>query len=108
MATEFSESGERVKNRGEIKDKNLTVNIVGDELVVSIGLSVLLSAVETSRFYGDGEIRITNETQFLEGFVRYLSNEKEDGSTLIHYAFDDAVTEMLENGELGVDDLEDV
>ena len=91
-----------------MKDKNLTVEIVDSVLVVSIGVSVLQHAVEIGRAYGNGDIKITNETKFLEGFVNQLSNEDEDGSTLIHRAFDAAVTEMLENGELGVDELEDV
>jgi hypothetical protein len=87
-----------------VKDKNLTVTIADSVLIISIGVEVLQHAVEIGRACGSGDIKITNEAQFLDGFVRQLSSEKEDGSTLIHHAFDQAVTEMLENGELGVDE----
>ena len=90
----------------DIKDKTLTVEISNHVLVISIGVSQLQHAVEIGRAYGYGDIEITNKAQFLEGFVNKLSSEDEDGSTLIHRAFDLAVTKMLEDGELGVEELE--
>jgi hypothetical protein len=38
---------------------------------------------------------------------RQFENEDADGSTLVHVMLDSAVTAMLENGELGVEELED-
>ena len=91
-----------------MKDKNLTVEVIDDVLSISIGTDILLHACEIGRMYGLGDIVITDEKVFIEGIVHQLESENEDGSTLIHKAFDEAVTEMLENGELGVDELEDV
>ena len=90
-----------------MKDKQLEFKIEEDALTIKIGTDILKHAVEIGRMYGCGEIEITNSSQFLEGFVRELSREDEDGSTLIHRAFDSAVSEMLENGERGVDLLDD-
>ena len=84
------------------KDKPLTVEIDDNVLVISIGVNKLQHTVDIGRAYGNGDIEITNETEFLGGFVRQLLSEDKDGSTLIHSTFDAAVTEMLENDEPGV------
>lgn len=90
-----------------MKDKNFKVEIIENVLTISVGTDILQHACVIGRSYGGGDIKITNEAQFLDGFVNQLNAEKEDGSTLIHHAFDRAVDEMLENGEYGVDYIED-
>ena len=91
-----------------MKNKNLTVEVKDEVLSISIGAEILFHACEIGRRYGIGDIKITNKKLFIENFARQLESEDADGSTLIHEMFDRAVTEMLENGELGVDLLEDV
>ena len=91
-----------------MKDTNLTVEIKEDVLLISIGTEILSHSCEVGRRYGLGDIKITDKKQFLASLVRQLEFEDEDGSTLMHEMFDSAVTTMLENGELGVDELEDV
>ena len=86
-----------------MKDKNLTVEVIDDVLSISIGTEILCHACEVGRRYGIGDIEITDIKLFMENFVRQLESEDEDGSTLMHVMFDSAVTEMLENGEDGVD-----
>ena len=90
-----------------MKDKNLTVEVREDVLSISIGTEILCHACETGRMYGLGDIEITDKKVFVDGLVRQLESENEDGTTLVHEMFDKAVTEMLENGELGVDGLDD-
>ena len=91
-----------------MKDTNLTVEIKEDVLLISIGTEMLCHSCEVGRMYGLGDIKITDKKQFIASLVRQLEFEDEDGSTLMHEMFDRAVTIMLENGALGVDEQEDV
>lgn len=91
-----------------MKNQQLIVFINNNELKISIGVDLLQHAVEVGRFYGGGDIKITNKQEFLEGFIRELKREDSNGSTLLHVAFDSAVSQMLENGERGVDLLADI
>lgn len=92
----------------DMKEKQLTLVIEDDKLKISIGLDVLQFACKIGRAYGNGDIEITDQEEFLIGLMRELERENEDGSTLLHRAFDSAVSEMIENGERGVDLLDDV
>ena len=91
-----------------MEDKNLIVEVKEDVLSISIGIEILCHACGVGRGYGRGDIKITNKKLFIENFARQLESEEADGSTLVHEMFDRAVTAMLENGEHGVDFLEDV
>ena len=90
-----------------MKEKQLALAIEDDQLKISIGVDVLQHACEIGRAYSNGDIQITDQDEFLSGLVRELEREDEDGGTLLHRAFDRAVSEMLENGERGVDLLDD-
>jgi hypothetical protein len=90
-----------------MKDQQLKVAVENDVLSISIGIDTLCHACEVGRRYGTGDIKITDKTIFVEGLARQFENEDADGSTLVHVMLDSAVTAMLENGELGVDELED-
>ena len=90
-----------------MKNKQLTVLIEGEQLKINIGVDLLQHACEIGRAYGVGDIKITDRKEFLNGLVRELEREDADGGTLLHRAFDSAVSEMLENGEPGVDLLND-
>lgn len=76
----------------------LKAEMKGDELIISIGKEALLHAVETGRAYGLGDVTITDKNLFLTELVSELKSEKEDGTTLIHEAIDQAVSNMIENG----------
>jgi len=91
-----------------MKDTNLTVEIKEDVFLISIGTEILCHSCEVGRRYGLSDIKITDKKQFIASLVRQLKFEDEEGSTLVHEMFDSAVTTMLENGDLGVDELEDV
>lgn len=89
-----------------MKDKQLTITLEDDQLKISIGVDLLQHACEIGRAYGLGNIKITDKKEFLNGLVRELEREDADGGTLLYRAFDSAVSEMLENGEPGVDHYE--
>ena len=90
-----------------MKDKNLIVEVNENVLSIEIGTDILCHACEIGRAYGNGDINITDKKIFIENIVRQLESEKEDGTTLIHEMLDKAVSEMLENGEHGVDIVEE-
>ncbi|MEQ3693187.1 MAG: hypothetical protein ABNH16_07130 [Thalassolituus sp.] len=90
-----------------MKNQQLKVFEENGVLSISIGVNTLRHACEIGRRYGTGEIEITDEKLFLENLINEIEKEDEDGSTLAHVMFDSAVTSMLENGEEGVDLLED-
>ena len=95
-----------MKDAARDEDKLLTAEVKKGVLTISIGLDQLCHACSIGRRYGLEEIEITDKKLFVEGIVRQLKSQDHDGSTVVHKMFDDAVTEMLENGELGVDELE--
>lgn len=99
---DFFEELRKEKNK-DCKNQQLKAEIASGLLTVSIGVERLQHTILTGREYGSGAIEITNRQDFLEGVKTQLLSEKEDGSTLIHNAFDMAIYEMLENGEPGVD-----
>ncbi|WIJ42568.1 hypothetical protein QPK06_05165 [Aeromonas veronii] len=84
-------------------NSHLKVELNATKLVISIGKKTLLHAIETGRSYGLGDIKITDKELFFEEIVRELRAESEDGSTLIHEALDQAVSNALENGAEGVE-----
>ena len=90
-----------------MSDKNLEVEVREDVLSIHIGVETLCHLCEVGRRYGLEDIEISNKELFVENFVRQLESEDADGSSLIHEMFDAAVTAMLENGEYGVDLLDD-
>ncbi|MGL4925633.1 MAG: hypothetical protein ACRC4K_02180 [Plesiomonas shigelloides] len=84
-------------------DSYLSVDLNPTKLVISIGKETLLHAIETGRSYGLGDVKIINNELFLEEIVRELNAEREDGTTLIHEAIDQAVSNAIENGADGVE-----
>ncbi len=51
---------------------------------------------------GDPKYRVINIANFAESVVRRLNEEEEDGTTLIHIAFDAAFEQVLEQGDEGL------
>lgn len=72
-------------------------------LIIRIGIETLCHAVSFGRPYGQGDIKITDRDLFIKGLLLELISESEDGTTPVHSMFDEAVNQMLENGEEGLD-----
>ena len=93
-------------------NKRLTVEVVDDELRISIGISTLKFAAEHSPgpplTWYDEEIdeymgfKITDEKYFAKGTARALKHEEEDGSTLVRILLNNAMMTAIEEGSLGV------
>ena len=84
------------------EDKPLAVEVKKGVLTISIGVHQLCHACAIGRRYGTGDIEITDNKLFVESIVQQLKSKDHDGSTAVHKMFDDAVTKMLENGDLGL------
>lgn len=85
-----------------MKDQQLTIKVEEDVLKISIGTETLFGALSVGRAYGLEGVEITDPGEFIKEFVQALEDEEEDGSTLIHRVFDQAVTNAIDNGALGV------
>ena len=95
-----------------MRDAPLKVEIIGDELVISIGVDALAFAVQAGQQWPyDAEMKnlcpITDAGVFAQEVLRELDRELgEDGTTRIHRMFDEAALKALEWGAQGVDYLE--
>ena len=94
------------------KGRPLTVEVTGDELRISIGISTLAWAAEHSPderlcWYDadSGEylsFPVTDELRFAKDVVDELLTEDEEGTTAVHLMLDRACLNAIENGSLGV------
>ena len=90
-----------------MKSQQLKVVVEDGVLSISIGVDIHCHACELGRQYGLEGIVITNKEVFVQNVARQLKFESENGTTAVHELFDNAVSNMIEDGEEGVDLLED-
>lgn len=96
-----------------MKNRPLQVEIVDDELRISIGIETLKFAAENSphpklTIYDVHEAKyffnpIKDIEKFAEDVKYTLLQEKEDGETLVHILLEQAFINTLENGSEGVE-----
>lgn len=86
-----------------MKTQDLEINVTDGVLCISIGVETLCNACETGRAYGLEGIKITDKEAFVNSLAVELGREGGDDTTPVHEMFDRAVSEMLENGEEGVE-----
>lgn len=89
------------------RDQGLTVEIVDGRLVISIGVDALMVAAKGSPAFeedenGEPEWTITSVNGFADDILTALTDEEEDGTTLVHIAIDAAIERALEAGSLNV------
>lgn len=85
----------------EQRNQQLTVEVVDGRLVISIGVDLLVHAVT----HGDGweeDWEVIDADKFASAIAGQLEREEEDGTTLVHRAFDDAAMAAIEDGDDGV------
>lgn len=95
-------------------DAPLAINVEDGKLVISIGISTLTFAFETSEqnnpfndTLNDFETtyRVTNELQFANEVRRALCDEQEDGSTILTDLLDKAYWNAIDDGCEGVEEI---
>lgn len=80
------------------------------KIVIELPLSVLPKALYFSPQNvdsdGDPAYHVTNKAAFADAVVEALGREEEDGTTLMHRLFDDAMLAAIEDGGEGVEEYE--
>lgn len=84
------------------RDQELQVVIEDGRLIMSIGINLLTSAAIECDALDHGDFEITDADVFAAEIARKLEDEEEDGTTLIHHAFDRAAELAIESGCDGV------
>jgi hypothetical protein len=89
----------------------LQCRIDKDKIVITIGFDALKFLAEESNncekydkdFCPDGIwSKVINKKLFAQEILRSLKQEEEDGTTIVHTLFEDAINMALENGAEGV------
>lgn len=97
------------------KDTPLTCELRGNKVVIEIGIDIMAFAFEKSEYnnpFDEGkndhiqENSISDKRQFAKDVVYELTDEREDGSSLLADLFDEAEKNAVENGSLGLKDEE--
>lgn len=90
-----------------VREQGLTVAMLGDRLMISIGLDALMTAAKGGPLWemvgDDAGWTITDPGGFAEEIVRELEHEEEDGTTPVHVMLDDAIGRAIDQGSLCVD-----
>jgi hypothetical protein len=75
-------------------------------IVIRVPLTALPQVVEGAWALGSLETRyvVTDTEAFAKDLVRALNDEDEQGTTLVHKMFDDAINEALEQGAEGIEE----
>jgi hypothetical protein len=91
-------------------NQGLDVSIIGDRLVISVGINCISNALELGpEFESYDEVRgvfsypkVTDPVIFARELAIELERESEDGTTRVHRMFDAAAKEAIEQGAEGI------
>lgn len=88
----------------------MNVALKDGNLVIEIDIPTLCFAATHGPYFDDivaaadgAECRVTDEQTFAKAIVDELTREEEDGTTLLHIAFDKAAAHAVENGAEGIE-----
>ena len=85
------------------KNQHLEIEIRDGRLVISIGIDLLCSAIQSEI----QDFRIVSNDEFVKEVINELEAEEEDGTTLVHKMLDTAANQAIENGSEHVKEVED-
>lgn len=76
-----------------------------DMVNITIGVELLTHAVLHGPVLGDNpNLNVTDKVKFVDNIINWLKYEDENGTTLIHQAFDQAALGVVESGCDGIDE----
>lgn len=87
-----------------LRDQPLEIAVIGDRLVISIGIDALAELIPSADFWDSEEMTVTDPDAAAHSIVLGLENEQEDGTNAIHLAFDAAIEWAVDQGEAGFGD----
>jgi len=76
------------------RNQQIKIEIKDGRLNISVGIDMLCH----SRTLNVEDFRITNNDMFAKDIRNELLSEEEDGTTLLHKAFDEAANLAIDNG----------
>ena len=84
-------------------DQPLTIGVIDDKLVISIGLNILSHVAENCPLLREveGEVKVEDLQSLAGDVIMALEDEQEDGTTPVHLLLDAAILAAYENGSLG-------
>lgn len=77
-----------------MKNQQIKITVKNGVLNISVGVDLLIFAIQ-GRIE---DFKITNKEGFIKELIEELQSEEEDGTTLLHRAFDKAADNVIENG----------
>lgn len=83
------------------RDQQIKTEVANGRLVVSIGVDLLAHAVSVGDDWEE-EWKVVDPDAFVAAVGRELESEEEDGTTLLHRAFDSAAMSVVESGDESV------
>jgi hypothetical protein len=89
-----------------LRNQPLQVEIIDGRLVISIGVELLTSGILDIPAVDHGEVEITDFDVFAQEIALKLEAEEDDGTTVIHHAFDRAAEMAIEDGCDGIADID--
>ncbi len=92
------------------RNQQLKVEIIEGVLKISIGVDLLVHAVtHGADFWPENELVVSDNDEFAAAIAQELENDcfQEDGTTVLHVAFDKAAELAVENGCEGIADAEE-
>lgn len=84
-------------------NSGLECTMDGEELTIRIGINRLASGVQ----YENGDIDVCDVAAFAKSMLRAITNESEDGHTLVHAMMQQAAEYCVDQGLEGIDLNED-
>jgi len=93
------------------ENRRLTIEVVEDELRISIGISTLAFATENYPdelgLWKDGtHLRVTDKQQWAKDVSGALEHDEHDGTTPVHLLLDEAMRKAAEDGSDAVEFVE--
>lgn len=88
---------------------NAEAFIENDTITICVQVAALADVVEGWWVSGNSDTRwkVTDPEAFAKEIVRALNEEDEQGNTMIHGMFDDALSNAIEQGADGIEEHED-
>lgn len=87
---------------------NAEAEIVDGQIVITLSISHLQTAIDGGAMLGtiEGSWTLTDPAAFAKDLLRSLHSEDEEGTTVIHRMFDEAINDAIEQGAEGIEEVE--
>lgn len=87
---------------------NAEAEIVDGNIVITLAISHLQTAIDGGTMLGtiEGSWKLTDPAAFAKDLIRSLNSEDEEGTTMVHRMYDEAINDAIEQGAEGIEEVE--